>query len=72
MRMIVYNDIMGKLSSKGYNSYRIRKENILPQSVITRIRNGESITIATIDKLCELLECQPGDLISYIPNDRGD
>ncbi len=63
--MIVYNDILGKLKEAGYTTYRIRKENILPESVVQRLRDGRPITTDTIDAICNLLDCQPGDLISF-------
>lgn len=61
--MIIYNDIIQKLSDAGYNTTRIRKENILPQSTLQRLRDGKPITTDTIDKICELIGCQPGDIL---------
>lgn len=63
--MIIYNDILGKLKEAGYTTYRIREENILPQSVVQRLRTGKPITTDTLDTLCNLLNCQPGDLIQF-------
>lgn len=31
-----------------------------------QIRNGEIVSNACLAKLCELLNCQPGDLIEYV------
>lgn len=64
--------ILGKLSENGWNSYRLRKEKALSESVITSIRNRTSITINTIDKICELCDCQPGDLMHYVKNEQGE
>jgi putative transcriptional regulator len=30
----------------------------------------KAIRFSTLDAICKALECQPGDLIQYIPNDR--
>lgn len=70
--MIVFEDIMEMLSSRGWSSYRLRNEKILSESIMTRLRSKESITTNTIDKLCELLDCQPGDLIHYVPDEQGE
>lgn len=70
--MIVFEDIIKMLSRKGWSSYRLRNEKILSESIMTRLRNKESITTNTIDKLCELLDCQPGDLIHYVPDEQGE
>ena len=63
--MIVYKDIIPKLIEAGYNTNRLRKEKILPQSVMQRLRNNQPITTDTIDKLCTLLNCNVEDLIEY-------
>lgn len=70
--MIVFADIMGMLAKSGWSSYRIRKEKELSESTITRIRNREPLTTTTIDKICRLCSCQPGDLMSYIPDQQGE
>lgn len=65
--MIVFKDVLGMLSKKGWSAYRLIKSKQFGNSTITRLRNGESITTDTIDKICELCDCQPGDLMSYVP-----
>lgn len=64
--MIVYNDIMQRLSQIGWTSYRLRKEKILPEGTLTRLRNGDPISTETINTVCRLLKCQPGDILSYV------
>ena len=63
--MIIYKDILQKLKDAGYNTTRIRKENILPQSVLQRLREGDTITTTTLDKICELTVLTIPDLIEY-------
>lgn len=70
--MITYNDILQRLKNAGYNTTRIRKENILPQSTLQRLREGKPITTETIDILCQLLNCQPGDILEYIPDQESE
>ncbi len=61
-------DIMEALKSRGYSSYRIRQEKIFGQKTVQDFRNGTVVLSQDLlSKLCELLECQPGDLIEYIP-----
>lgn len=67
--MIVYLDILEKLAAKGWTSYRLRREKVLPESVMTRIRKGQPITTDTVDKICELLECQPCDILKWEPGE---
>ena len=70
--MIVFDSIMEKLAANGWTAYRIRKEKILPESVMSRLRNGQAITTVTLDKLCSLCDCQPSDLLHYERDNRGD
>lgn len=62
-------DIMAALKEKGYPSTRIRDEKLIGQSYLQQIRHGELVSWKTIDTICKLLECQPGDIIEYIPDD---
>lgn len=55
--------IMRKLASRGYTTYRIRKDNILPQGTLTKIKNGGNITLETLNVICCLLRCQISDII---------
>ena len=62
-------DIMAALKEKGYPSTRIRDEKLIGQSYLQQIRHGELVSWKTIDTICKLLECQPGDIIEHIPDD---
>ena len=62
-------DIMAELKKKGYSSTRIREEKLIGQSYLQQIRHGEMVSWKTIDTLCALLGCQPGDLIEFVPEE---
>ena len=62
-------DIMAELKRKGYSSTRIREEKLIGQSYLQQIRHGELVSWKTIDTLCALLDCQPGDLVEYLEED---
>lgn len=68
--MIIYKfPIIPALTAAGYNPARIRREKIIGERVLTRIRAGYLPSAAVLSTLCRLLDCQPGDLIAYIPDD---
>lgn len=58
-------DILSELKKNGYSTYRLRKERILGEATIQKIRRGELVSWENIATICRLLECQPGDLIGY-------
>ena len=58
-------DVLDALRAAGYTTYKLRKEKIFGERVIQQLRNGEIVSWATIDTLCTLLYCQPGDLVEH-------
>ena len=65
-------DVLGALRDAGYTSYKLRKDKILGERVIQQLRNGEIVSWATIDTLCTLLNCQPGDLVEHRKEEAGE
>jgi putative transcriptional regulator len=65
-----YDKLFELLKAKGITTYRIRKENIMSQAALTKMKNAEgNIDTRTLERLCKVLECQPGDIIEYVPDD---
>ena len=58
-------DVLDELKKKGYTTTRIRKEKLLSESTLTRIRAG-IVPCEKLPTLCELLERQPGSIIKYV------
>jgi DNA-binding Xre family transcriptional regulator len=58
--------VLESLKESGYNSTRILKEGLISQSAMQRLRKNEMIGIKTLEKLCELLDMQPGNIIKYV------
>ena len=59
-------DVLEALKAKGYTTYTWRKENRLSQSTLQKLREGRGLSWEIIERICGLLECQPGDLIEYV------
>ena len=59
-------DVIAALKEAGYNTNRIRKDKITGESMLQKIRSGQMVSWATMETLCELLNCQPADLIEYV------
>ena len=68
---IIYKiNVLQKLKDNGYTSYVLSskekmRENYIGQRQLQQIRKGEIVSNACLDKLCKLLNCQPGDIIEY-------
>ncbi len=62
-----YDKLFALLKERGISTYKIRKENLISQAALTKMKNGEgNIDTRTLERLCELLHCQPGDLMEYV------
>jgi len=59
-------DVLAELKKKGYSSTRIREEKLIGQSYLQQLRRGELVSWKTLDTICSLLECQPGDLVEFV------
>lgn len=59
-------DILEALKAQGYSTYRIRKEKLIGEAQIQKIRTGDIVSKDTLNTICRLLNCQPGDIIEYI------
>lgn len=67
---IVYAKLFDLLKEKGYTTYRIRKEKLMGQGTLTALKNGTGgLEHKTIERLCQVLDCQPGDLMEYVPEE---
>ncbi|NLE04542.1 MAG: helix-turn-helix transcriptional regulator, partial [Crenarchaeota archaeon] len=65
--MIKYDKLFALLKEKGYTTYRIRKEKLIGEGTLTALRNGTGgLDARTINKLCSVLKCQPGDIMEYV------
>lgn len=62
-------DILAALKAAGYSSYRLRQMKIFGERNIQKIRAGEIVSAENLAKLCDLLGCQPGDILENVPDD---
>ena len=65
-------DVMKALKEKGYSSTRIRDEKLIGQSYLQQIRHQELVSWKTIDTLCNLLQCQVGDIVEYYEQEQAE
>ena len=59
-------DVLNALKEKGYNTNKIRTEGLLSQSTLQKFRNKQGVSWENLETLCDLLDCQPGDLIEFV------
>lgn len=62
-------DVLEALKEKGYTSYSLRKEKILSESTIQKLRDGKGLSWDNLNTLCRLLECDISDILEYQQED---
>lgn len=67
---IIYKvDVLSELKNKGISAYKMRKDKIMGERTMQQLRDKQLVSWDTLTKVCEMLNCQPGDLIKYVPVD---
>lgn len=59
-------NVLEALKENGYNTTRLRKEKLLGENAIQSMRRDEMVGMIALEKICRLLEMQPGDIIRYV------
>lgn len=54
------------MKEKNITKYQLRK--IISPSIVDKLLKGGHVDTRTIEKICEFLHCQPGDIMEYIPD----
>lgn len=68
---IRYDKLFKILAARGETSYTLTKKNkIIGQSTWKRLQEGNDIDTRTIGALCDYLDCQPGDILEYVREEK--
>ncbi len=71
--MIRYKiDIQKALKRAGYSTYRLIQQNLFFPRELTYIKNGTYMSRKFFNVVCNLLDCQPGDLIEFVFEENTD
>lgn len=63
-------DVIKALADRGYNSLVFKDNKLISQNAFTKIRKGDTnVSMDTVNSLCALLRCQPGDLLECVLTD---
>jgi len=68
MALIINLDIMMATRKMSLNELSDRVGITIANLSILKTGKGKAIRFSTLETLCEILECQPGDLLEYQPD----
>ena len=64
---IKFDRLFTLFEEKGLTTYTLRKSKIVGNETLRKLKgNTGVIDTRTIDKLCDVLDCQPGDFMEYV------
>lgn len=66
--MIVYDRLWKTLKNKGITQYSLIHDYNINEAQLDRFRKNAVIKTSTIDRLCEILDCNVEDICQYVKN----
>lgn len=64
---ISYNKLFQLMENKGIKKTDLREKYKISPTIISRLTRNSNVAVDTIMYLCEILNCQPGEIMEYIP-----
>jgi len=68
--MISFKPLLKILIDRDIKKGEFIEEANISWSTMAKINKNEYVSLEVIDKICAALDCQPGDLLEYIPQEK--
>ena len=69
---VSYDKLFDLMAQRGIKKIDLRTKYKLNPKTVDSLTKNKSVTVDTIMTLCEIFDCQPGDLMEYVPDEAGD
>lgn len=67
--MILFNKLWQVMKEKNISQYKLINEYNVSPSQLTRLKKNESVSTNTLDKFCNILNCDLFDIVEYKKHD---
>ena len=71
MAIMVNLDVMMAKRKMSLNELAQRVDLTLANLSILKNNHAKAVRFTTLEALCKALDCQPGDILEYVPDDAG-
>lgn len=68
--MIAYYKLMDLINRKGIKKIELQKMIGCSPNTMAALSKNRPVKLETVNEICKVLDCQPGDVLEYIPDDR--
>ncbi len=66
--MIIYTPLWETMKKKGITKYYLKTYCDVNNNTLHKLRHNQPLNIVTIEKLCEILDCNVADIMTYDKN----
>ena len=70
--IIVFDNLWATMKCKGISQYTLIKKYHVSPAQITRLKRNSNINTYTINRLCEILDCNIDDIMEYIKENKDE
>ena len=63
---VSYAKLFARMQEKGIRKVDLRSVYKINPNTVDNLVKNRSVTVNTIMQLCEILDCQPGDIMEYV------
>lgn len=67
-----YNKLWKQLIDMGMNKGMLREQARLSTTTLARLSKNEKVSLDALGRICETLDCNIGDIIDYIGEDKNE
>ena len=64
--MLSYAKLWVLLENRGLKKTDLTKNKVISPATLAKLGKNEPISSTVIEKICEFLKCQPGDMMEYV------
>ena len=68
--MISYAPLWKTMENRGVSTYFLVEKKGFSTNTISRLRHNKHMTTDTMERLCEILDCTPNDIVEFLPNEK--
>ena len=64
VKIIDYSPLWETMKSKELSQYQLLKQGI-DNKTLDALKKNKNITLLTVEKLCDILQCTPNDIVEF-------
>jgi len=63
---IKYYKLLDRMNRQNIGKEELRKKIFVSPATMAKISKNEPVSLEVINKICDVLDCQPGDILEFV------